>query len=72
MATITISDPARLYPLLLNTGLQSKNNPLYQVLHELINSAVGTTQSITVINGGGGSVTPVVVVDPAWVKWMLT
>lgn len=29
-------DPARLYSALLNTGLQSKDNPLYQVIRELI------------------------------------
>lgn len=29
-------DPARLYSALLNTGLQTKDNPLYQVIYNLI------------------------------------
>ena len=29
-------DPTRLYTTLLNTGLQQKDNPLYQVIHQLI------------------------------------
>ncbi len=31
-----MNDPARLYTALLNTGLQIKDNPLYQVIHNLI------------------------------------
>lgn len=31
-------DPTRLYTALLNTGLQQKDNPLYQVIHDLINN----------------------------------
>lgn len=33
-------DPARLFSQLLNTGLQSKDNPLYQVIYQLISLGV--------------------------------
>ena len=38
-------DPARLYSILLNTGLQTKNNPLYQVIYNLIGSVSSLTNS---------------------------
>jgi hypothetical protein len=48
-------DPARLYQQLLNTGLQNKDNPLYQLLKSLIDSALGVSkQTATIISGGGG------------------
>jgi hypothetical protein len=54
-------DPARLFSLLLNTGLQTKDNPLYQVIYQLIGqvskltadsaaSSSSTNNSTTVIN----------------------
>lgn len=33
-------NPSRLYTALLNTGLQQKDNPLYQVLHNLIDNVI--------------------------------
>jgi hypothetical protein len=33
-------DPARLYTQLLNTGLQNKDNPLYQLIYQLIGALV--------------------------------
>jgi hypothetical protein len=60
---LTSPDPARLYQLLLNTGLQTKDNPLHQVLHDLIGHLVTSNKQITVLSGvisgsGGGSVGP--------------
>jgi len=39
-------DPARLYTTLLNTGLQTKDNPLYQVLYQLIGATLGITKEV--------------------------
>lgn len=39
------SDPARLHSLLLNTGLQIKDNALYQVINQLISSIISVTKS---------------------------
>lgn len=53
-------DPNRLYSALLNTGLQQKDNPLYQVLHDLIGLLAGvtpTTPTFTGGSGGGGGTT---------------
>lgn len=36
-------DPNRLFAQLLNTGLQTKDNPLYQVIHQLITSQAELT-----------------------------
>ena len=52
------ADPARLYQLLLNTGLQIKDNALHQVIHSMIGSLVDVNKTITIItsgSGGGGS-----------------
>lgn len=51
-------DPNRLYAHLLNTGLQNKDNPLYQVIHELIRQL--SQLNITVTSGkisGSGTTT---------------
>src|ERR1035437_1379231 len=49
-------DPSRLYVSLLNTGLQQKDNPLYQVIHDLIGAvAVVNKQTNTIISGGGSA-----------------
>lgn len=50
-----MNDPARLYQHLLNTGLQSKDNPLYQLLRELI-TAISQLNSSSVqpVTGTGG------------------
>lgn len=41
-------DPARLYSALLNTGLQSRDNPLYQVIYQLIGLVVNLKSETTV------------------------
>lgn len=58
---MAIADPARLYTLLLNTGLQSKDNALHQVIHDLIGAVVGVNKSIntsSVSSGSAGSTGP--------------
>lgn len=50
------SDPARLYQLLLNTGLQSKDNALHQVIHNLISHVISTNKQVsTIVSNSGGS-----------------
>jgi len=52
-------DPSRLYSALMNTGLQQKDNALYQVIHDLIGAlSLVTKQTNTIISGGGGSTGP--------------
>jgi len=52
-------DPSRLYSALLNTGLQTKNNPLYQVIYNLIGLVINQQQiNNTFISSGGGTVGP--------------
>jgi hypothetical protein len=49
-------DPTRLYTALLNTGLQQKDNPLYQVIHDLIGQIVQQAKisnSSSSSSGGG-------------------
>lgn len=48
-------DPARLYTALLNTGLQQKDNPLYQVIYNLIGTVVQLRTSSSGSSGGSGS-----------------
>lgn len=43
-------DPTRLYTALLNTGLQSKDNPLYQVIHDLIANLAAVSKQTPVIS----------------------
>lgn len=51
-------DPSRLYTALLNTGLQQKDNALYQVIYNLIGDLIGIArQTNTIISGGSSSVT---------------
>jgi hypothetical protein len=54
-------DPDRLYSALLNTGLQNKDQPLYQVIYLLIGQVVALT-NITSAGGGsgGGSSTTII------------
>lgn len=49
-------DPTRLYTALLNTGLQQKDNPLYQVIRQLIDQLANVTRTINSGTTGGGSV----------------
>jgi hypothetical protein len=49
------TDPSRLYTALLNTGLQQKDNPLYQVIHDLIGQLVNVNKVTNIIGGGGSS-----------------
>ena len=44
------ADPSRLYTALLNTGLQQKDNALYQVIHDLIGQIVNLDRSVISIN----------------------
>lgn len=39
-------DPARLYSALLNTGLQQKDNPLYQVIYNLIGTLISIDKKV--------------------------
>lgn len=39
-------DPSRLYVALLNTGLQTKDNPLYQVIYQLITATSGLSSVV--------------------------
>lgn len=43
-------DPSRLYTALLNTGLQRKDNALYQVIHDLIKTVTSINIQINPIN----------------------
>lgn len=45
-------DPAKLYPQLLNTGLQIKDNPLYQVIYNLIQVVNQLNKSVNSITSG--------------------
>ena len=60
-------DPSRLYALLLKTGLQQKDNRLYQVIHNLIGAIVSqdkTSSSTSIISGGGSTVLTQVIQGP--------
>jgi len=46
-------DPARLYSALLNTGLQTKDNPLYQVIYQLIGQLLKLTNDVSASTSGG-------------------
>jgi hypothetical protein len=50
-------DPARLFQILNNTGLQNKDNQLFQLLFNLIQVLVQLKSSSTTSGGGGGSST---------------
>ncbi len=62
-------DPNRLYTALLNTGLQQKNQPLYQVIHDLIKALASTGISSSSSSSSGtviiqtNSVQPVISFD---------
>ena len=48
-------DPARLYSALLNTGLQTKDNPLYQVIYQLIGLVLKSSSSSSSFSGGSST-----------------
>jgi hypothetical protein len=48
-------DPSRIQSKLLNTGLQNKDNPLYQVIFEIINALSRINADAGGIGPGGGS-----------------
>lgn len=48
-------DPSRLYVALLNTGLQTKDNPLYQVIYQLIGTVAKLRADSTASSSGGSS-----------------
>jgi len=48
-------DASRLYSQLLNTGLQGKDNPLYQVIYQLIRAVGQATPTTSGFSGGGSS-----------------
>lgn len=54
-------DPSRLYQILNNTGLQNKDNPLYQLLLYLIGQILKLTNSVAALTSGGSSSTTTVV-----------
>jgi hypothetical protein len=55
---MAIFDPSRLYSTLLNTGLQVKDNALYQVVHDLIAALVTVNKQLNgVISSSSSSVT---------------
>jgi len=49
-------DPSRLFAQLLNTGLQQKDNPLYQVIYNLIKS---TSELTNAVSSGSTTIGPV-------------
>jgi hypothetical protein len=49
------ADASRLYTILLNTGLQTKDNPLHQLLHDLIGHVISTNKQVSTIISGGGA-----------------
>src|SRR5438132_274512 len=49
MSVVSI-DPTRLYTALLNTGLQSRDNPLYQVIHDLIQTLSQVSSSVNTVS----------------------
>jgi len=56
MATSKITDPTRLYALLLNTGLQQKDNALYQVIYQLIGQLLKLTQNANTSSSSSSSI----------------
>src|SRR5258706_8606475 len=48
-------DPARLYSALLNTGLQTKDTPLYQVIYQLIGLVLKSSSSSSSFSGGSST-----------------
>lgn len=48
-----MSDPSRLLVTLQNTGLQQKDNPLYQVIRDIIQEVLSVSKVTTIISGGG-------------------
>ncbi len=51
----------RLYSALLNTGLQTKDTPLYQVIYQLIGAINTLGKGITGGSSGGGGSTTIIV-----------
>ena len=52
-------DPTRLYTALLNTGLQNKDNALYQVIHDLIGNLAKINTDVTTVTNNISSITQV-------------
>lgn len=52
-------NPARLKAILLNTGLQQKDNPLYQFLNALLTDLVNVANVANSVTGGGGGSTTI-------------
>ncbi|SRR6266571_5170653 len=50
-------DPSRLYSTLLNTGLQTKDNPTYQVIRDLIGTLSAVNTQLNTVVGSTASVT---------------
>lgn len=48
-----MSNPSRLLVTLQNTGLQQKDNPLYQVIRDIIQEVLSVSKVTTIISGGG-------------------
>lgn len=59
-------DPSRLIYQLQNTGLQNKDNPLYQLLFQMIQIVSGLDHSVTAISGSssGGTIVNVLGFPP--------
>lgn len=54
-------DPSRLYAALLNTGLQQKDNPTYQVIHDLIKALTILANQLGGITGSSSSTSTTIV-----------
>lgn len=59
MAIKTGFEPAKLKPILLNTGLQQKDQPTYQFLSQLLQGLINLNNAVGLITESG-TVTPVV------------
>lgn len=59
-------DPSRLIYQLQNTGLQNKDNPLYQLLFQMIQIVAGLDKSVTAASSqsGGSSITNILGFPP--------
>lgn len=53
-------DPTRLYTALLNTRLQTTNNPLYQVIYNLIGAVASINDETNIIISGGSPIASII------------
>lgn len=51
---------SRLFSQLLNTGLQTKDNPLYQVIYSLIGAVTGLEKDISASSSSSGGSTTII------------